>query len=173
MEKKGMIGVFDSDRKMADAIEKLLEKKIPVADAYTPFPAHGVMKRLGHESRLPYFSVIAGIFTIILVFSFLYYTAVIDYPIRYGGKPYFAFPSFVVIIYLLTILLTFILTVMAFQIRTGLFPGKENKDPVTGLSDDKFIVILGDGEGLNDQMRATAGTILEEAGVIEIIDKTG
>jgi hypothetical protein len=173
MEQKGIIGIFDSDRKMVDAIEKLLETKIPVTNAYTPFPAHGAMKRLGHESRLPYFSVIAGTFTVILVFAFLYYTAVIDYPLRYGGKPSFAFPSFVIIIYLLTILVTFILTVIAFQMRTGLFPGKENKDPVPGLSDDKFIIILGDDEGLNDQTRILAGTILKEAGAIEISDRTG
>jgi hypothetical protein len=170
MEKKGIIGVFDSDWKMVDAIVKLQEKKIPVSEAYTPFPAHGVMKLLGKESRLPYFSVVAGAGTIILVFAFLYYTAVIDYPIIYGGKPYFAFPSFVIIIYLLTILFTFILTVIAFQMRTGLFPDKRNEDPVPGMSDNKFVITLGRDEGMDDQMKATASSILKETGAIDIIE---
>jgi hypothetical protein len=170
MKKKEIIGVFDSDWKMVDAIKKLRERNITVSDARTPFPAHGVMKLLGKESRLPYFSVVAGIATVIMVFAFLYYTAVIDYPIRYGGKPYFAFPSFVVIIYLLTILLTFILTVLAFHMRTGLFPDKVSDDPVTGLTDDRFIIILGGDKEMDEEMKATASSILNETGAIEIVD---
>jgi hypothetical protein len=163
-----MTAVFEKDRELVGAIKQLKESGIPVRDAYTPFPVHDVLKLLGRESRLPFFSVLAGIGTIVLVFSFLYYSAVIDYPLNYGGKPHFAFPSFVVIIYLLTILLTFISTVIAFQLRTGLFPGKEPEMIQGGSTDDKFILTLGPEKDLSDHMRYLAEKILKENGAVEI-----
>lgn len=170
MKKKEIIAVFDNDRTLVAALKRLIDNKIPVAEAHTPFPVHDVLKLLGRDSRLPYFSVIAGTGAAILVFAFLYYTAVIDYPLRFGGKPFFSFPSFVVIIYLLTILLTFISTVIVFQIRTGLYPGKDAEVASSGSTDDKFLILLGGEDGLSDEMKAMASSILEESGAIEIID---
>lgn len=171
MEQKDLIAVFDNDQDLVRAIGTLKENNIPVRDAWTPFPVHDVLKMLGRESRLPYFSVIAGVGVIVLTFAFLYYTAVIDYPIKYGGKPYFSFPSFVVIIYLLTILLTFISTVIVFQARTGLFPGKEAEVPVTGTTDDKFVISVGGKEGLTDEIVAKAEEILSANGAVDITEK--
>ena len=171
MKQKEIIAVFDSDQKLVDAITRLKEKNIPVRDAYTPFPVHDVLKLLGRETRLPYFSVFAGALTIILGFIFLYYVAVIDYPINFGGKPYFSLPSFVVIIYLLTILLTFISTVVVFQVRTGLYPGKEAVEVPPGSTDDKFIVSVGEEAGLSDETITLANSILNEIGALEIIEK--
>ncbi|MFP4367181.1 MAG: DUF3341 domain-containing protein [Bacteroidales bacterium] len=170
MKRKDIIAVFDNDRSLVAAIKRLMDNKIPVADAHTPFPVHDVLKLLGRESRLPYFSVFAGICTVILVFAFLYYTAVIDYPLIYGGKPPFSFPSFVVIIYLLTILLTFIFTVLVFQVRSGLYPGKEAELAFSGSTDDKFVILLGGEDALSDEMKGMASSILEESGAVEIID---
>jgi hypothetical protein len=179
MKNKGIIGIFSTDWQMADAIRRLREKNIPVADAFTPFISHEIMNQLGRESRLPYISVAAGAGTIIMVLSFLHYTAVIDYPLVYGGKPFFAFPSFVVVTYLLTILITFILTVAAFQGRTGIIPGRVITEPlhragaegfIEGLSDDKFMIILGGKEDLGADMKESATAILREAGATEIIE---
>jgi hypothetical protein len=171
MKDKDIIAVFENDMDLVKAIGSLKESSIPVRDAYTPFPVHDVLKMLGRESRLPFFSVMAGAATIILVFAFLYYTAVIDYPLKYGGKPYFAFPSLVVIIYLLTILLTFISTVVVFQFRTGLFPGKEPEMLLPGSTDDRFILTVGVDEGLTGEMRSMAKEILKKSGALEIIEK--
>ncbi len=171
MKPKDLIAVFDNDRDLVKAIGTLKENNIPVKDVWTPFPVHDVLKMLGRESRLPYFSVVAGVGAVIMTFAFLYYTAVIDYPIRYGGKPYFAFPSFVVIIFLLTILLTFISTVIVFQVRTGLFPGKEAEVPVTGTTDDKFVISVGSKEGLTDEIITEAQVILSANGAVEITEQ--
>ncbi len=170
MKDKDIIAVFENDLDLVKAIGSLKESSIPVRDAFTPFPVHDVLKMLGRKSRLPYFSVMAGAGSIILVFAFLYYTAVIDYPINYGGKPYFAFPSFVVIIFLLTILITFISTVLVFHFRTGLFPGKEPEIPVPDSSDDRFILTVGVDEGLSGEMRSMAKEILTKSGALEIIE---
>lgn len=170
MEHKNIIAVFDSDEKLVKAIGRLQESNIPIKDAYTPFPVHDVLRLLGRESRLPFFSVFAGAAAIALVLAFLYYTAVIDYPVNYGGKPYFAFPSFVVIIYLLTILLTFTTTVLVFHFRSGLYPGKDPEVVLPGTTDDKFVVALGGDEGMDAGMKKEADTILKESGALEIIE---
>lgn len=171
MMQKDIIAVFDSDQKLVDVIVRLKEKNIPIREAYTPFPVHDVLKLLGKETRLPYFSVFAGAMTIILAFCLLYFIAVIDYPLNFGGKPSFSMPSFVVIIYLLTILLTFISTVVVFQIRTGLFPGKDPEKIVPGSTDDKFIVVIGDDGLLSENTRLLVNTILTESGALEIFEK--
>jgi hypothetical protein len=168
MREKEIIAVFDDDRKMVSALGRFREKNIPVKDALTPFPVHDVLKMLGRESRLPYFSVIVGISTIFLVFSFLYYAAVIDYPLEYGGKPIFTFPSFVIIMFLATILFTFIGTTLAYQVRTGLYPGKEPEGLFPGSTDDKFIIILGPEGEFSEETKALVTEILRENGVIEI-----
>jgi hypothetical protein len=166
-----ILAVFNNDRDLVSAIAKLREKNIPIRDAWTPFPVHDVLKLLGKESRLPYFAVFAGASAIVLVFLFLYYTAVIDYPIRYGGKPIFSFPSFVVVIYLLTILLTFTATTAVFQARTGLYPGKDADVLFARASDDKFIISLGQNEGISDDLRSQAREILKESGAVEIVER--
>lgn len=166
-----MLAVFNNDRDLVSAIGKLKEKNIPIRDAWTPFPVHDVLKLLGRESRLPYFSVFAGASAVVLVFLFLYYTAVIDYPILYGGKPVFSFPSFVVVIYLLTILLTFAGTVAVFQVRTGLYPGKDADEQFARASDDKFIISLGQDEGISEDGWSQAKEILKENGAVEIVER--
>jgi hypothetical protein len=171
MNQTNILAVFNSDRDLVSAIGKLREKNIPIRDAWTPFPVHDVLKLLGRESRLPYFSVFVGVSVIILVFLFLYYTAVIDYPIIYGGKSPFAFPSFVVVIYLLTILLTFIGTTAAFQVRTGLYPGKDADVQFARASDDKFIISLGQDGGISEVLRSQAKEILKENGAVEIVER--
>lgn len=171
MNQKEIIAVFDSDQKLLDAVIRLKEKGIPISEAYTPFPVHDVLKLLGKETRLPFLSVLAGLFTIILVFSFLYYISVIDYPINFGGKPSFALPSYVVIIYLSTILLTFISTVIFFHARTGLYQGKLPEVILPGSTDDKFIISIGGADGLNENSLAEANKIINEIGASEIIER--
>jgi hypothetical protein len=170
MNTKEIIAVFDSDLKLVDAISRLKAKGIPIVDAYTPFPVHGVLKQLGKESKLPFFSVFAGIATIVMVLSLLYYITVIDYPLNIGGKPNFALPSFTVIIYLATILLTFISTVVVFQIRTGLYPGKPVEVNFPESTDDKFVLRIGGVETFTDKNRAEAVQILTDIGAVDIKD---
>lgn len=171
MKQKEIIAVFDNEEDLVSAIRQLLDKKIHIRDAYTPFPVHDVLKLLGRETRLPYFAVIAGAANIAVALGFLYWVAVIDYPLNFGGKPAFTLPTFVVITYLLTILLTFITTSIIFQIRTGLFPGKEPEEVIAGSTDDKFILTLGSSIDMNDGEMSMADSILRECGATEIIER--
>jgi energy-coupling factor transporter transmembrane protein EcfT len=142
MNAKHIIGVFDNEDKLLKAIKLLKQHRANIIDVYGPTTNHGLIKAFTRESLLPYLSVLIGIGTIIGAFGFLYYTSVIDYPLRFGGKPLFSFPPMVVTLFLLTILVTGGLTVMAFLGRSMLFPGKEPVMIDPRASDDRFYLVM-------------------------------
>jgi hypothetical protein len=168
MHMQHIIGIFDNDDKVIDAIHLLKEQNIAIADVHAPFGSHHILRDLGKESRIPYGSVLSGAFAIIATFSFIYWTSVINYPLMFGGKPTFAFPSWVVTIYLMTILLTFVGTVIIFQIRTKMMFG--NKAPIVHdeSTDDKFIMIIEQTKDMTDQQVDKIKKLLVEQGALEV-----
>jgi hypothetical protein len=166
MKSTYIIGVYDRDDHLVETIKQLKEDNIPIKDVHTPFPVHDVLKLLGKESRLPNFSFVAGVFTIIATLGFLYWTAVISYPMSFGGKPVFPLPSFVVLIYLITILMTFISTVIVFQALTGLYPGKTEAIIHQQSTDDKFVIAV----EMNDN-KTQVEKLMKEKGAVEIFEK--
>jgi hypothetical protein len=102
--------------------------------------------------------------------AFLYYTAVIDWPVVYGGKPLNSFPSFIVITIVLTILTVTIGSLALFSARSKLFPGRENTIFDHRATDDKFVIVINTGK-LDKSGSDKAENIMKEQGAIEIIDK--
>lgn len=174
MKMQNIIGIFDSDDKLVKAMHSCKEQGVAIADVHAPFASHEILHHLGKESRIPYGSVVAGFLAIVLTFSFLYWTSVISYPIIFGGKPLFAFPSWVVIIYLMTILITFIATVIFFQYRTGMMFGNMPKHVHPESTDDKFVMIIEQSKDMTDRESEKIKRILSENGALEIkmIDET-
>jgi hypothetical protein len=164
------IGVFNDEEKFLSSITFLHEQKYNIYDVFTPYPMHEVFHLLKRKSRLPTAAYFFGLLGIIATLAFLYYTAVIDYPIVYGGKPFNSFPSFIVVTIVLTILTVTILSLALFSVRSKLFPGRENTIFDLRATDDKFIIVI--ETAVPDQPAADkAGKIMEEKGAVEIIDK--
>lgn len=164
MSKKNIIGVFDDESKVVGAIRKLKEKKIKIMDVYGPFASHDIITAIAKPSRLPHLAFLFGAGTVVGTFAFLYYTAVLDYPLSYGGKPIFSFPPMVVVIYLATILFTGTLSVFTFLGITGMYPGKKARIPGEGAMDDRFFLVIEE----SDADDASAETLLKANGVLEI-----
>lgn len=142
MGTKQIIGVFENESVLLKATKWLVEKGLKIHDIYGPCADHGLLKTFTRESRLPYISVITGILTILLTFAFVYYVTVIDYPLRYGGKPVFSFPPMVVILFLVCILVTGAVTTFTFLGRTKLFPGKSPELVHPRAAIDRFYLVL-------------------------------
>lgn len=143
MSDTNIIGVFRNETSLLKALRKLKSNKASIRDIYGPFADHDLLKEFTSESKLPYFSLVAGIFTILSAFAAIYYIMVIDYPLVFGGKPIFSFPPMVVVIYLLTILVTGGLSTLAFLGIARLFPGKSGKEIPSGALDDRFYLVMG------------------------------
>ncbi len=165
MNSKHTIGVFDDEDKLVKAIKYLKSKHANIKDVFGPSTNHELIKSLTTESRLPYLAVLVAAATIAATFAFLYYTSVIDYPLRYGGKPLFSFPPMVVILFLVTILVTGGVSVMLFLGRTQLFPGKKAWIPDPRVSDDRFYLVMDQNFNPEEIIRW-----LREFGALEIIE---
>lgn len=164
------VGVFDEEEKFISSIKSLQEQNFIIQDVFTPYPVHEVFNLLKRKSRLPAAAYFMGLSAILATLVFLYYTAVIDWPIVYGGKPLNSFPSFIVITIVLTILTVTIGSLALFSARSKLLPGRENTIFDHRATDDKFVIVV-DTDKLDKSGAEKAENIMKEFGAIEIIDK--
>jgi len=163
MKKHHIIGIFEDEANVVKALKVFNEQRIEVKDIFGPCANHDILKHLTKKSRIPHLSFLYGVMAIILTFAFLYYTSVIDYPIRYGGKPLFSFPPMVVLIYLMTILTVSTLTVFTLLGVIKYFPGKQANIIDPRVLDDHFAMLI---EKPVDPEKIK--TVLKESGAKEI-----
>lgn len=165
MTKKYILGVFDDEATLVDAFGKIKEKGIMPAEVYTPYPVHEILEGMGKKTRITHAAFFYGLFAALGILGFLTYAAVIDWPLRYGGKPFNAFPSFIVVTIVATILSITLLTLFTFSIRAKIFPGKKPEIFHEHATDSKFVIVL-DKESLGTN-EETVQSIIEEHGVVE------
>ena len=170
MNKAFKIGIFEEEEKFISSIKSLQEKEFIIYDVFTPYPIHEVFHLLKRKSRLPTAAYFFGLFAIIAVLAFLYYTSVLNWPIDYGGKPFNSFPSFIVVTIILTIFTVTIASLAAFSARSKLFPGKENTIFDHRATDDKFVIVV-NADALNNSESGKLVTLMKEEGAVEVLDK--
>ncbi|HRY34202.1 MAG TPA: DUF3341 domain-containing protein [Bacteroidales bacterium] len=164
-----IIGVFNEETQLVDALHELKEQKVSIDEVYTPYPVHHVFELLERKTSFTWWAFAYGFMAVVLVLSFLYYTSVIDWPLNFGGKPSSAFPSFIVITIILTIFSITILSLFTFSVMAVLYPGKKAVMPDERATDDKFVVVLR-GQG-QEAETARLGDILRTHGAAEVYEK--
>ena len=167
MDTAYLIGVFDEEETMLSAFRKMKEQEIEIEDVFTPYPVHEILEKQGRKSRITIVGWFYGFFASLAVLAFLIYTAVIDWPLNYGGKPSNAFPSFLVITIVLTIFSITILSLFTFSLRAKLWPSFDKPVYHQKATDDKFVILL-----KKDRVDATKATsVLKETGATEVLEK--
>jgi hypothetical protein len=167
MDSEYLFGVFGDEETLLAAFRKMKEQEIEIEDVFTPYPVHEILEKHGRKSRITIVGWFYGFFATVGVLAFLYYTAVIDWPLNYGGKPSSAFPSFLVITIILTIFSITILSLFTFSWRANLWPSNEKPIYHPRATDDKFVILV--KKEKTDAARATA--LMKETGAIEVIEK--
>jgi hypothetical protein len=167
MDSEYLFGVFGDEETLLAAFRRLKEQEIEIEDVFTPYPVHEILEKHGRKSRITIVGWFYGFFATVGVLAFLYYTAVIDWPLNYGGKPSNAFPSFLVITIILTIFSITILSLFTFSWRANLWPSNEKPIYHPRATDDKFVILVKKEKA--DAARATA--LMKETGAIEVIEK--
>jgi hypothetical protein len=170
MTKVFKIGIFDREEEFISSIKSLKDEKFEIFDVFTPYPIHEVFEVLKRRSKLPTVAYFIGLSSVLATLAFLYYTAVIDWPLVYGGKPFNSFPSFIVITLVLTILSVTIGSLAVFSARSKLYPGRDNTIFDNRATDDKFIIVM-DADILDKSKAEKAVNIMQEKGAVEIIEK--
>ena len=142
----GLMAEFDSAQSLIDAARKVREAGYTKADAYSPFPIHGLAEALGFRERHVAPVVLAGGITGALAgYGLEYWTQVIAYPMNIGGRPFHAWVSFIPPAFETTILFAAFSAVIAMLAMNGLpqpYHPVFNAPRFSMASQDKFFLAI-------------------------------
>ena len=167
--KKYLVGVFNDEHTLIGAFEKALEKGVVIEEVYTPYPIHEILQGMKTKTRITYAAFFYGLFGVIALIGGMYYAAVIDWPLRFGGKPYNSFPSFIVVTIVANILIITLLTLFTFSARSKIYPGKKADIIDERATNDKFIIVL-DQDNMGIEMPEVT-QLFESNGASEVYQK--
>ena len=166
---KFLLGVFDDEDVLVEAVETARSQGVRIHDCYTPFPVHGLGYALGYKrSKLPIAAFLFGALGLGLALLMQFYMLKIDWPMIVGGKDY-ASITFVPVSFELTVLLSALGMVGVFMLVSDLRPYGKPKIFDLRATDDKHIMAidLSKNSIKLDEMK----TILRDAGAVEVNEK--
>ena len=163
MADKILHAVYDDDDKLLDAVKIIKAANYEIEEVYTPFPVHGLDKAMGlKETRLAITAFIYGCIGFCFAIWMMNHIMILDWPQNIGGKPSFSYivnmPSFVPIMFELTVYFSAHLMVITFYLRSKLWPFKEAENPIPETTDDKFLIVIefsGDEKDLKKLVQQT------------------
>lgn len=166
VNKEILYGVYDDEEILLSAVKKAKKEHLEIWDVFSPFPIHGLDPALGlAESRLHIAGFIYGAIGTLTAFLFMTWVFTRDWPMIFGGKPYWSVPSFIPITFELTVLFAAVGMVFSFYIVNGQGPGIVNPILDDRITDDKFIIAFDvndasgeDKDGLNDFLKSTGAS---------------
>lgn len=169
--KRYLIGVYDDDEVMLQAIKKLRGSGAKILEAFTPFPIHGIDDALGYKrSRLPQAAFLFGATGTTCALTLQISTLGFDWPLNVGGKPFLPFPTFIPVTFELTVLLAALGMVGTFLLASGLGPGAKKVVFDPRASDDKFILVF-DLSKNKSFTKEQLGLLIQETGASEVNEK--
>lgn len=163
--------IFNTPDEIIKAAEKTAEKGYKKFDVNTPYPIHGMpyAMKLG-RSKLGFAALVFGLSGTLAALLMTFWMSAIDYPIIIGGKPYFAFPKYVPIMFEVTVLAAAIGTVVTMLFFFFKFPNNSHPlhdtDYMKKVSTEKYgINIQADDELFNAE---EIKKFLNELGAAEV-----
>ncbi len=117
----GLMAEFDSAQALIDAAHKTHGAGYTKADAYSPFPIHGLAEALGfRERKIAPIVFLAGVTGALAGYGLEYWTQVIAYPLNIGGRPFHSWVSFIPPAFETTILFAAFSAVISMIVLNGL-----------------------------------------------------
>jgi hypothetical protein len=143
----GVTALFDSPGKIISASKAVAEHGYKNFDTYTPYPIHGLDNAMKlKRSRIGIVTLVLAMTGVVSLVLFTWWTNSVDYPLVIGGKPYFAWPSYVPLMFEMGVLFGAVSTVIALlAIWLGL---PRNSHPLHDteflkrVSDDRFGICI-------------------------------
>lgn len=163
---KFVLGKFRHPDDVMASVRNLQHSGEKVFDVYTPFPVHGLDRLMGiKRSSLTTAAFLFGLTGFLCALTMQWYMLAYDWPINFGGKPFFAAPDFVPVCFELTVLFTAFGMVFTFFAVSKLFPGKDAVVFDSHVTDDVFVVAL-----RKDALKNEGGAmdIMRSSGAFEV-----
>jgi Protein of unknown function (DUF3341) len=142
-EKKFVVGCFTEEAVLFDAVKKVRKAGYKLHDVYTPFPIHGLDKVMGlRDTSIHTAGFIYGIFGTTTALSFISWVFTSDWPLNIGGKPHFALPAWVPIMFEFTVLCAAVGMVLTFCYLCQLAPFVKKHHFHERATDDLFVMAI-------------------------------
>jgi Protein of unknown function (DUF3341) len=141
-----LLAEFDSSSRLIEAARSAHGEKFRLVDVFSPFPVDGIHELLEHRrSHIRVAMFIGGIAMAALAYGTEYYSAVIDYPYNSGGRPFDAWPAFMLFPFATGILVAALTGFAIFLVECGLPRLHDHLFAIEGFeraSQDRFIIAL-------------------------------
>lgn len=103
----GILAEFETTPSLYHACEDVRDAGYTKWDAHTPFPVHGLDDAMGmKKSVLPWIVLVCGLTGTTIATALQGWVHSIEYPLVISGKPLFALPAYVPIMFELSVLLS-------------------------------------------------------------------
>jgi hypothetical protein len=150
--KKFVVGVFDDEGDLFKSVRQLRKSGYRIHDVYTPFPLHGLDREMGlRDTSIHTAGFIYGITGTSLALAFMTWVFTMDWPLNIGGKPHFALPAWVPIIFEFTVLMAAVGMVLTFCYISQLAPFVRKHHFHLRSTDDKFVVVIDMSAGSSEE----------------------
>jgi len=101
----GLMAEFKTPEALIHAAEHVRDAGYKKADAYAPFPVHGLTEAMGFpKTKVPLIVLCGGIIGGLSGFFMQYYAQCLSYPLIIAGRPLYTWPNYIPISYECTIL---------------------------------------------------------------------
>lgn len=139
--------IFNTPDEIIYAAKQIAASPYKKTDIHTPYPVHGMDNAMKvKRSPLGYFAFALGLTGAMLALLLVWGTMVISYSNNIGGKPVFALPAFVPVIFEVTVLMASVATVVFMIVLFFKFPNNSHPLHDTGymkkVSSDKYGAVI-------------------------------
>jgi hypothetical protein len=142
----GLVAEFESPDALLAAAGRAREDGYRQMEAYSPFEIHGLADAVGHpKTRLPLIVLGGGIAGCVGAYLLQYWASVISYPIMVSGRPLNSWPSFVPVMFELTVLCASLAAVFGMLALNGLpqpYHPLFNVERFSQASRDRFFLCI-------------------------------
>lgn len=171
VNKNFLVGVFDDEDVLLDAVRKIRSGGVKIHEVYSPFPVHGLDTALGYKrTRLPMAAFLFGLTGTCLALFTQIWMLGYDWPMIIGGKNFASLPPFIPVTFEFTVLLSALGMVATFMIVSDMKPYSWPRQFDVRSTDDKHVMAV--DLGVNRSMTSDQLTrLLKDAGASEVNQK--
>jgi hypothetical protein len=172
VNKNFLVGVFDDEDVLLDAVAKVRSNGVKIHEVYSPFPVHGLDDALGYKkSRLPIAAFLFGMTGTSLALLMQIWMLGYDWPMIIGGKNFASLPPFIPVTFEMTVLFAAFGMVGTFMISSDMKPYGWPRQFDIRSTDDKHIMAI-DVDVNKAKSRDEITLLLRNAGASEVNTKT-
>ena len=170
--KNFLVGVFEDEDVLVNAVRTLRTKGVRIHEVFTPFPVHGLDEVLGYKrSRLPIAAFLFGMTGTSLALLMQFWMLGFDWPMIIGGKNYTSLPPFIPVTFELTVLLSALGMVATFLITSDMKPYAWPRQFDVRSTDDKHVMAV-DVDLNSAKSKDEITRLLKDAGASEVNQKS-